>query len=363
MAFFYQINATLNNATVGTLDVWNSTMDDFSSTGSLPHTSYTKGPTFADVIRTCVCIIGIVLNLVSIIAILHIPHDRWCAYIKLIINLAVSDSLVLLSVIFHNVLDATSPGDCTDMIKRTLLNIALTSTLFNLVFMATDHYLAFVYASKYDRWLPNRRVNIAIVGLWVTCVICSVFEISFSVIGYNKNVHDNWCRRVNMDSFNFELIIVIFIFVVLLCLIVIYARICHIVKSVIKTETGINSHTSHSVKAITTTFLIIGTFAFCWCPLGMYHIILYVWFSIAYLDNESLITSLLDIQEALLLLLLLNTICDPVIYAVRRTDVKLGYRRLCRRILHRRIERTDLHNDRLMVKVTFRVRKNRNSEE
>jgi len=154
----------------------------------------------------------------------------------------VSDSLVLLSVIFHNVLDATSPGDCADTIKRTLLNIALTSTLFNLVFMATDHYLAFVYTSQYERWLQNRRVNMAIVGLWVTCIICGVFEMSLSAIRHNKNVHGNWCRRVNMDSFNFELIIVIFIFVVLLCLIVIYTRICHIVKRVIKTETGINTH-------------------------------------------------------------------------------------------------------------------------
>jgi len=136
-------------------------------------------------VQLSICIIGLIVNVISIVATLHIPQERWHTYHKLIINLAISDIVTLLSVIVHDVLEMTSPGDhCTDTARRVLLNVSLTSTLFNLVLMAVDHYLAIMYALYYDRLLSATRVSLAIGCIWCASVLCSVLEIPSNLIGY-----------------------------------------------------------------------------------------------------------------------------------------------------------------------------------
>jgi len=312
-----------------------------------------RSTTPIEIIQLTVCTCGMLTNVMAIIATCHIPRDRWSLYNKLIINLAISDIFVPLSVITHVTLDFISPHDaCTELTRRFLMNVALTSTLFNLVLMAVDHYLAIMYAIHYDRLFSEARVNISIVALWSTSVFCGVLEIIISISGYTDLTFP-FCVHVNKDDFNYQMVIVIFVFVILLCLIILYTRICLQVHNLVKHD-NLRSRHSHSFKAIITTFIIIGTFALCWCPLGMFHIVLYLQPPDPLTIDESAIQRLFLINDVLFTLLLFNSLLDPITYAVRRSEVQLGYLRMFRKLRPTR----GYVNNRDTIVISIRRRRN-----
>ena len=92
-------------------------------------------------------------------------------------------------------------------------------------------------------------------------------------------------------------------------------------------------------RALVTTLLILGSFIVCWIPLSLFQVIMMIRVhrhgEAMAADPEYLIKLALA-DKYLLSLLLLNSICDPVIYTVRTYEVQLGYKRLCRVCLRHR---------------------------
>ncbi|XP_052762915.1 melanocortin receptor 4-like [Mya arenaria] len=306
--------------------------NDYSNGSDFSESQFNEYIRIVDIVKIMICILGLIANVLSIIATVNVPREKWSTYNKLIINLAVSDILVVCSVFVYVILTFTAVHHpCADVFHQMLLNIALTSTLFNLVLMAIDHYFAIIYALYYGRVFSNIRVNYVIVCLWIVIFFCGVIDIFVAFGSYNKKKGD-FCTYVNMDNFNYELVIIIVIFAVLLGLLLIYSRICYRVRTIVRQDEFGRRQGSNSIKAVVTTFLIIGTFALCWCPLGIYHFIYYIWPPKMDLNYESINTFLL-VNNILLCVLLLNPLCDPIIYALRRSEVKLGYIRFYNRVI------------------------------
>ncbi|XP_052764823.1 melanocyte-stimulating hormone receptor-like [Mya arenaria] len=302
-----------------------------------------------ELVKLILIVFGFLANVFSIVATLNVPRERWSQYNTLIVNLGVSDIMVVLSCVIHDILMLKKcHHHCTPVLRRMFLNIALTSTLFNLVLMAVDHYVAIMQALYYDRFFSKQKVRIIIAALWATSVFCGVLDLFVSLPSFRKE-DTTFCdhvNTVNRTTFNYELVIVIFIFIVLVGLLIIYTRICYQVRKLVRDDRHNQLESSHSMKAIVTTFLIIGTFALCWCPIGLYHTVLYILRP----DYSKMTKAALDrlrlVNSILFLFIILNTICDPVIYAVRRSEVKLGYIRVYNRLLRKR-RRSSLYENEL----------------
>ena len=320
--------------TTGTVIVYNTTWTNGSETETeafetqVPQSHSLRT---VEIIQLTVSIIGIIANVVSITATCHVPHDRWTAYNKLIINLGISDIFLPMAYITHLITVALKSEDsCSQTVQRFILNVTLTSTLFNLLLMAVGHYIAIIHAIRYRLFFSKARVNFGICFIWGVSVAFGVFEILVSFGGYTDDVAKevSFCHHVNFDDFNYELVIIIFLFVVLVCLIVIYAIICvHVMKMIHRDKK--EGRWSNSYKATFTTFLIIGSFVICWCPLGLFHLALYIKPPTQDDDLELLFV----LNDALFALMLFNSICDPVIYGIRRSEVKQGYTRMFRNIV------------------------------
>ncbi|KAH3710445.1 hypothetical protein DPMN_069927 [Dreissena polymorpha] len=275
-----------------------------------------------------VSVCGIIANVCSILATVHIPRDKWTTYNKLIINLAVSDILVVTNVCVNHISVTLMDNNvCLGILSTVLFNIGLTSTLFNLLLMAVDHFLAIMYALRYEYLMSNFRSNVVIIFVWIISVLVSVLEIFVVFADINMKFDSDICINIHANSkINYEFVIVIFIFVAMTALLVIYTRICIQVRRLVRQDRLYQRTESHSYKAVRTTFLIIGTFALCWCPLGTYH--LWIFFVDEETVNKISTEMLLRINVILLTFMLSNTIWDPLIYAKRRSEVQLGYRRL-----------------------------------
>ncbi|XP_052761427.1 melanocortin receptor 5-like [Mya arenaria] len=292
-----------------------------------------------DVIKLLLIVIGFLANVFSIMATLNVPRERWSPYNTLIINLCVSDIIVILSCVFNDILTLKHRHHpCTPVLRKMFLNVALTSTLFNLVLMAVDHYVAIMQALYYERIFSKQKVKIIIAALWTTSMFCGVLDLFVSISSFRAE-EATFCghvNTVNRTTFNYELVIVIFIFIVLVGLLIIYTRIYYQVRKLVRDDRHNRLESSHSMKAIVTTFLIIGTFSLCWCPIGLYHTVLYILRPDYSKMTEATIDRLLLVNSILFLFLILNTICDPVIYAVRRSEVQQGYIRVYNKLLRKR---------------------------
>ena len=302
----------------------------------------------SEIIALVLSITVITANLVSLCAIGQV-RLRMTPHFRLIINLALADMLVGTSVFVHLVNRVFNPlygprtgpphlrqrSRCAYVFIKALNTTALNIQLLNLLGMAMDHYLAMMRPLHYPQLMSSRRANAMIITLWCIALI-SGFSDYLSVASMpaqNERFHFNFCERIWLSPYNEEYTTFAIALVCLVIMSYIYTRIYWRVKKRQRRIPGEQQEMRRNQRALVTTLLILGTFAMCWLPTCLFEISLAIQVSI---DQDAVSGTLLSVlQQAvgyLYDLLLLNAICDPIIYTLRMREVQHGYRRLCRRL-------------------------------
>ena len=287
-----------------------------------------------NIVLIALSLIGLVANSLSIIATLHIPHGQ-TTHSKLIINLAVSDICIILSVFLNVVEKVTSPlhlsTNCVEVANQAFLDFALLAILMNLLAMGIDHYIAIIKPMHYHQIMSNFRGNMIIVFIWIISLFGGFLDIivgGFKETNSDESDNVDFCSKVYRDDFQAMLIIFGLVLVELVILGYIYLCIFCEVRQLLKRGATLHQDDMHNKKAIITTLLIIGTFMVCLVPNSLFQLIVYI---LIHTDRAALMSSLhtiLFIHNALWVLMLSNSICDPVIYALRLADVQRGYKRM-----------------------------------
>ena len=290
---------------------------------------------------------GITLNVLSILAISRLCYSQLTSHFRLILNLAISDILIGVSLIMFIIINAfvplypvgQGPADkrlvsrCLYMFTRGLNCTGLAITLLNLMGMAIDHYIAIMRPLHYTIMLSRERSICMIATLWV-CAILFGFSDFFSAYPKYSHYTDkyNFCEFVHLTKYNEEYAVFVLALACLVIMLFIYIRIYMEVRKHHSRQTSAHSTQQDIVKnkkAIITTLLILGTFILCWLPLCIFSIVLIILVSI----NPAVVAQntqvLIKVDSYLFNLLLLNVIADPIIYAARVKEVQFGYRRLC----------------------------------
>ncbi|XP_060577333.1 melanocortin receptor 5-like [Ruditapes philippinarum] len=267
-----------------------------------------------------ICIIGLLLNIMSIIAIVNIPNGM-TPHSKLIISLNISDSLILMAALGHNFLYLTSWVACMSIIKRALRDIGILATLLNLLAMASDHYLAIMNPMNYSRFMKGFRCYCLILLIWITSLIIGCSEIIAGQMTEVKfDLHLSFCMKIFVDDFDTEIIVITLVFMVLTGIVMFYMHIYFVAKNIIARDRMLYHDNMHNYKAIKAMVLIIGTFVIFWTPMAIFKI--YTHFHSE--DYEHLVFA----DNFLFLMLLLNSLADPLIYATRLQEVQKGYKAL-----------------------------------
>ncbi|XP_061185650.1 melanocortin receptor 3-like [Saccostrea echinata] len=298
-----------------------------------------------NIITLILCFLALAVNAISIAATAHIPHGL-TNHSKLIISLAVSDILVTLSVFMHILIKVV----VAPIIPPTLDNVSerLTSacmfqfvnsinitahliSLFNLFAMALDHYISVLQPLHYYHIMNNFRGNLMITILWVTAFVGGF---SNFLAGFGKTDKDdfvNFCEYTLYSEYQAEYIVIIMALICLVSILFIYIRIYREVKQINAKCVMLLKDGLHNKKALRTTLLIIGTFVVCWLPSMTFQIAMIIQVHVNTETVKKLFTTLIRANKYLYALLLVNSLTDPIIYAVRLKDVQNGYFRLLSR--------------------------------
>lgn len=300
-------------------------------------------------------VIVIIANILSLIVLSKVRSPLSSQFI-LITSLASSDILVGISVLFHIINKVLNPSylpgygpwearlrsTCGYMIIKALNTTAINITLLNLMGMAIDHYVAIIKPLMHNCYMSRSRCTTMIIIFWIIAVLCG-FSDFFSVLGELKDYHKykkkfNFCEFIWLTDYHEEYTLFAIALLCLFTMLFIYVRIYWEVRHRTNSWPP-QQELQKSKKALITTLLILGTFILCVMPNCIFQITMII--AVQY--NPDAIQTNMEVlkktDQYLYDLILLNSLCDPLIYAFRIREVRVGYVKLLRCCLQRFVKR------------------------
>lgn len=303
------------------------------------------------------CILSLCMNIFSILATKHVPQNLFTAHFRLLLSLAASDILIVFSVVFHIANKVFNPPQTFHLHTpeerlvsacgfQLVVSINVTAhliSLLNLFAMAQDHYVAIIKPLHYNQIMRPSRVNIMISILWGIAILGG-FSNFYAGIGKPPHFEEfNMCERALYSNYQAEYLLILVTILCFLGIGVIYTTLYCKIKNLNNFTITVSKNRMHNKKALVTTLIIIGTFAVCWLPDMIFQLAMIIQIQVDDSKVRDFIVIFVQANNYLYVLLLCNSLCDPIIYAIRLPEVRLGYIRFlskyfvnCREILNNR---------------------------
>ncbi|XP_062608383.1 adenosine receptor A2b-like [Saccostrea cucullata] len=293
------------------------------------------------IVTFILCVVALLFNVVSIMATSQISST---SHTKVIISLAASDILVSVSVFMHdvnnhfNVPSSSKDPDSNSRLLSACIKVCVLSfhkmanmmSLLNLLAIAIDHYIAILMPYRYVHLLNRCRTNFMIIILWIIGFLCGFSSFFGGFQKSEKFQYLNFCEITNFSDFQAEYFVIFTVAVCSVAMLYIYTRIFCIVRRVSTEGTALHKDALHNTKALKTSALIIGTFVVCWFPNLVFQVSGLI--QLHDLDSRIRVFEMLNrANRYLCILVVVNSICDPIIYAARLRIVQKGYFRLLSR--------------------------------
>ncbi|KPP70933.1 lysophosphatidic acid receptor 3-like [Scleropages formosus] len=240
----------------------------------------------------------------------------------LLANLATSDFLAGIAYIYLMFNTGTVSRGLTVklyFVRQALLDISLSASLANLLVIALERYIA-VISWKVHSNLTKRRVSLLIMLVWAL----ALFMGAVPSLGWNCICSLEHCSSLApIFSRSYLIFWSVSNLVLLLVTVGIYFRIYTHVKR--KTTAMSPSATLNRrktpIKLIKTVMTVLGAFIVCWTP-GLV---------ILLLDGiDCQLCHILNLKRWLLLLAILNSVINPVIYSYRDKEMWIVLRNMLR---------------------------------
>lgn len=345
----------------------------------------------SNIVLIIISIVALLWNVLSIAAISNIPRNiprREKAHYKITISLSIAGIVIIISVFAHliqRIADTLDmKNDCVVLLERGVLDLGILASLLNLLVMGIDRYIAIMKPLRHLCLMSKERTKIIITILWAISPLGLLLEIIIGAIlnsisssqfttglenlagNSSLNISSNvgetvanqtleekdafkFCTQILNDKFDARLHCIFGLVILdMIALSYIYARIYYTVRrrsakqlrhessrNILHRE---NSHvsirrTKNNNKTIISSVLIVGTFMLCWVPNSIFQIAIVILIDVAREFLMKNMETLLFIHDIIWILMVFNTLCDPIIYAYRLHHVRLGYKILFHKLL------------------------------
>lgn len=284
--------------------------------------------------------IGLTANVITMLAILHI-RGPMTVNRRMITSLVTGDIFVCISVIIYASSDGNSGPNysienyasiCLFIVAEALLMASHVISLFNLLCLAFDHYMAINNAMIYPQFVTRRRATVVIVTVWIVSYLCGFSRFLVPTATYKFClITAAYCNSVSCSTYETKYLLYPLVLICFVTMFVLYIKIFATIYWHQQKSGRHKRYMKKNIKGVVTTMVILGSFLVCWLP----YCLLEVWATLQIVvDHDAIMTkfiTIMNIDYYLYVLLLFHCLCDPIIYAVRMPDVQRGYRRLFHR--------------------------------
>ncbi|NXU76156.1 MSHR protein, partial [Oreotrochilus melanogaster] len=241
-------------------------------------------------------LVSLVENLLVVAAILKNRNLHSPMY-YFICCLAVSDMLVSISnltetlfllLLEHGVL----------VVRPT---ISIVSSLSFLGVIAVDRYITIFYALRYHSIMTLQRAVVTMASVWLASTVSSTVFITY----YRSNA----ILLCLIGFFLFMLVLMLVLYIHMFAL----AR--HHLRSISSQQKQPTVYRSSSLKGAVTLTILLGVFFICWGPF-FFHLIL-----IVTCPTNPFCTCFFSYFNLFLILIICNSVVDPLIYAFRSREL------------------------------------------
>ena len=287
-----------------------------------------------DWIKCTLSSLGIIANMVVLIGMLR--SRLWTSnQYRLIINLCMCDLLLATSGLVMMIFDylyvtyLKPEFLCLGYVMDRFYYTAQMSTVLTITTMTLDHYVAIIQPLRYHVIFSRLRLVACLITLWVMSMLFGFTRFAVSsvmsvndgepftafMLCFNKYIPRNLQYEFYCLWAPITTAIVIMMYVYIRVLIEIRKSAASM-RNMIGHSQSCDHKKNH--RALITTLLILGTFIFGWVPYGICAL------PIRITD----VRVSLVVNNLLLILPVVNTVCDPLIYSIRLTKVRQSIRKV-----------------------------------
>ncbi|XP_014481865.1 PREDICTED: allatostatin-A receptor-like isoform X2 [Dinoponera quadriceps] len=270
-------------------------------------------------------ILGLVGNSLVVVVVAANPGMRSTTNI-LIINLAMADLLFVIFCIPFTATDFVLPywpfGNVWCKIVQYLIIVTAYASVYTLVLMSLDRYLAVVHPIASMSWRTENHAILAICVTWAVILAISTpaLVIHGEEMGGPSSENLTACRILEQYDWSFfQVSFFLTSYVLPLKLICIF-YVCMLIK--LWRGARISAESRRGRRRVTRLVLVVvGVFAVCWCPIQVILVTKSV-------DMFPLTTATIMLQIASHILAYTNSCVNPFLYAFLSDNFRKAFRKI-----------------------------------
>ncbi|NXU27077.1 MSHR protein, partial [Thalassarche chlororhynchos] len=290
---------------------WNASEGNQSSTTAGADSGWCQGLDIPKGLFLTLGLVSLVENLLVVAAILKNRNLHSPMY-YFICCLAVSDMLVsvssLVETLFmllmeHGVLVIrASVIRHMDNVINVLICSSVMSSLSFMGVIAVDRYITIFYALRYHSIMTLQRAMVTMASIWLASTVSSTVFITY--------YHNTTILLCLISFFLFVLVLMLVIYIHMFAL----AR--HHLRSISSQQQQPTVYHSSSLKGAVMLTILLGVFFICWGPFFFYLIL------IVTCPSNPFCTCFFSYFNLFLILIMCNSVVDPLIYAFRSQELR-----------------------------------------
>ncbi|XP_041047988.1 C3a anaphylatoxin chemotactic receptor-like [Carcharodon carcharias] len=289
--------------------------------------SFGAEPTVASIILSLACLFGVLGNALVIWIILFAMRTQRSPTVVLILNLAITDVLVLITlpVWIYDLVHGWVFGDSLCKILSCVISCNMYASIFLITAMSVERFMAIIYPFATQRWRRSKVFVKLVLAIWILAFLFTVPVLIYQAVDNDDDTGQHQCLYGKFDTDQQKILCTVLQIVVGFLIPFSVLSICYFCIG--RKVKQLSFNTPNRAGAVISSVLIV--FFICWAPHHVLNLISIIAL-MSKTSDQTLSDTLTDIYNRGIYiagtLAFINSCINPVLYAFAARNIRNGFR-------------------------------------